>query len=607
MLPVLALPLFILLNLFSTLSHAALCSPCDYSFADQIIGIRFPISVAFSPDGSCLAIADTNNNQVTVYSMTGCTASAMPVSTITGLNSPLSVAFSSDNSCLAIADSGNNQVKVYSMTGCTASAMPVSTITGLNFPRSVAFSPDNSCLAIADTNNNQVKVYSMTGCSASAMPVSTITGLSLPRSVAFSPDNSCLAIADTSNNQVKVYSMTGCTASAMPVSTITGLSFPVSVAFSSDGSCLAMAGGNVDIYRNNQALSPVLIQASAQCGALTIIGSGAEANATIEVFADGVLIGNGAAAVDGTFNFIIDTSLASGIHSITVTQTNSLSCTSEQSNAIDVAIATPTITLTASPTPICPGSTSTLSATVTGGTEPSTVVFTGPNVLSDPIAGPNAEFVVTPAATAMYTATVTDAAGCTAAATTQVSVNPLPTISISANPLVIAPGQSSTLTTFLGSGTPPYSVEFSDGFISPISSDTIVTHQVSPASTTTYSATVTDFLGCISDPPATITLTVSATPPTPPDNLKVILCGPKCRISKSGCVKISGKATPGAIINIYANSRCIGKAKASVTGKFCIVPCRRLNKGCNTIVALAKIGQSKALSNKIKVLVKSCR
>ena len=174
---------------------------------------------------------------------------------------------------------------------------------------------------------------------------------------------------------------------------------------------------------------------------------------------------------------------------------------------------------------------------------------------------------------------------------------PAPTISLSANQAVIAPGESSTLTATVGSGTPPYSVEFSDGFVSPVSPDTIVTHQVNPTSTTTYSATVTDFLGCISDTPATITVTVG-------DNLKVVLCGPKCRVSRNCKPKICGKATPGSVISLFANTKLVAKTKANAQGCFCVTPCRALHKGCNSLVAVAQQGSATVRSNALQVLVK---
>ena len=304
-----------------------------------------------------------------------------------------------------------------------------------------------------------------------------------------------------------------------------------------------------------------------------------------------------------TGNFSGTFPLTPGDHTLTITATKAPGCIISATVDITVPPAL-TINVSAAPTPICPGSQSTLTAQVSGGTGASTVVFTGPGVSSDPIDGPIAEFIVTPTSTSVYTATATDSVGCTAAANTQVVVNPLPTISLSANPAVIAPGQSSTLTATVGSGTPPYSVEFSDGFVSPVSPDTIVTHQVNPTSTTTYSATVTDFLGCISDPPATITITVSTTPPTPPDNLKVVLCGPKCRVSRNCKPRICGKATPGSVISLFANTKLVAKTKANAQGCFCVTPCRALHKGCNSLVAVAQQGSATVRSNALQVLVK---
>ena len=185
------------------------------------------------------------------------------------------------------------------------------------------------------------------------------------------------------------------------------------------------------------------------------------------------------------------------------------------------------------------------------------------------------------------------------------TVNPLPTISTSANPTVITLGQSSTLTATLGSGTPPYFVTFSDGFISPVSVNTSVTHEVSPTTTTTYSAVVTDSLDCESDPLNTITLTVLS-PVPPPSDLKVVICGPRCRVTKSRKPRIRGRTTPGALVSLYANSSLVAKTKANNKGVFVVKPCCMLKRGCNTLVAQAvNNAGSTARSNCIKINVKS--
>ena len=202
-----------------------------------------------------------------------------------------------------------------------------------------------------------------------------------------------------------------------------------------------------------------------------------------------------------------------------------------------------------------------------------------------------------------YQAVFTNSCGVAPTTAATLTVNPLPTISTSANPGIITRGQSSTLTATLGSGTPPYFVTFSDGFISPVSVNTSVTHAVSPTTTTTYSAIVTDALNCESDPSNTITLTV-INPTPPPSDLKVIICGPKCRVTKSRKPRISGRTTPGAIVRLYANNTLVAKTKANTKGVFVVKPCCMLKRGCNTLVAQAVNNSGNtAHSNRVKINV----
>ncbi|MDR3646835.1 MAG: hypothetical protein P4L22_04830 [Candidatus Babeliales bacterium] len=89
----------------------------------------------------------------------------------------------------------------------------------------------------------------------------------------------------------------------------------------------------------NKAQIVKLIKASSDCsGNLSIAGLGADSKALINVFANSINIGQGIASASGHFNFKIATTIANGTYSISVTQTNSLGCTSNPSNAIKVTI-----------------------------------------------------------------------------------------------------------------------------------------------------------------------------------------------------------------------------------------------------------------------------
>ncbi|MBK9285493.1 MAG: gliding motility-associated C-terminal domain-containing protein [Sphingobacteriaceae bacterium] len=134
----------------------------------------------------------------------------------------------------------------------------------------------------------------------------------------------------------------------------------------------------------------------------------------------------------------------------------------------------PTITAIASPTGICPGSVSTLTAFGASG-----YYWLPPLNIAD--------FTVTvsPSVTTIYTVVGYNIAGCTDTTTVQVTVYPVPTITAVANPSAICRGSTSTLS---AGGASTY-VWFPTGQ----SGSTIV---VSPSVTTLYTVVGTNSFGC---------------------------------------------------------------------------------------------------------------
>ncbi len=259
---VLSVPLITSAAIYPALAHASTGPGSMFTLTATISPLSEPISVAFSPDGLLLAVANQRGGSVTVYPVTPGspdTVSTTATATITGLIGPNSVAFSPDGKLLAVADV-DGPVTVYPVTlgsTDTVSTTAVATITSLSEPFSVAFSPDGKLLAVADIDGS-VPVYPVTLGSTdtvSTTAVATITGLNDPLSVAFSPDGLLLAVAN-SGGSVTVYPVTlgsTDTVSTTAVATITtGLNEPASVAFSPDGSLLAVANytssGPVNVY-----------------------------------------------------------------------------------------------------------------------------------------------------------------------------------------------------------------------------------------------------------------------------------------------------------------------------------------------------------------------
>ena len=170
--------------------------------------------------------------------------------------------------------------------------------------------------------------------------------------------------------------------------------------------------------------------------------------------------------------------------------------------------AAPTVTITASPTSIVAGNSSTLTVAATNATGVTVTGTDGSTYTLQPTGGTQA---VSPAATTTYTATATGAGG-KITATAAVTVTPAgppaaPTVSITANPTSIASGSSSTLTVAATNAT-GVTVTGTDGstYTLPPAGGS---QAVSPTVTTTYTATATGAGGKAS---AGTTVTVAPAP-----------------------------------------------------------------------------------------------
>ncbi|RLB99562.1 MAG: hypothetical protein DRI57_33425, partial [Deltaproteobacteria bacterium] len=172
----------------------------------------------------------------------------------------------------------------------------------------------------------------------------------------------------------------------------------------------------------------------------------------------------------------------------TVTGTTTNGCTGTASVTVTVnANLFPTIT--AAPSSICEGN----STTLTAGNVPAGSTY---NWSTGSTLNP---LNVTPAATTSYQVTATDGNGCTGTATVSVTVNPNPIITATANPTAICVGASSTISATTSVGGTTYNWNGLGAGAN---------HTVSPATTTTYTVTGTTANGCT----GTTTVDVSVNP-----------------------------------------------------------------------------------------------
>jgi hypothetical protein len=154
-----------------------------------------------------------------------------------------------------------------------------------------------------------------------------------------------------------------------------------------------------------------------------------------------VLTGSGAATYAWNPGALVGsptvTPLVTTTYSVTGTDGNGCTGTTDVTVTVN---STPIVTASASPSAICPGGSSVLT-----GTGAATYAWNPGALIGSP--------TVSPVATTTYSLVGTDANGCTGTATVDVTVNPNPVITASASPATICEGLSSVLT---GSGAAIY-------------------------------------------------------------------------------------------------------------------------------------------------------
>ncbi|MGZ3931277.1 MAG: beta strand repeat-containing protein, partial [Bacteroidia bacterium] len=246
-------------------------------------------------------------------------------------------------------------------------------------------------------------------------------------------------------------------------------------------------------------------------------------SSTTQICSGGTVTLNASGATSYTWN---PGALSGGTVVASPTVTTTFTVTGSSASCSNSAIVTvtvnagPAIAAAASPTSICAGSSSTLSAS-------GALSYTwNPGALA------GGTVTVSPAATTIYSVTGNNALGCLATTTLNLLVSPNPTVIASVSPATICVGSTATLT---GSGATTYT--WNPGGLSGPS----VT--VSPASTTIY--TVTGANGACTNT-QTVSLTVTASPTITASGSPTLICsGSSATLTGSGAASYTWN--PGAL------------------------------------------------------------
>ena len=132
-----------------------------------------PESVAYSPDGNYIAVADTNNNRIQLFHANGTYYDKFGSRSSRGsangqFNEPDSLAYSPDGNYIAVDDANNYRIQLFHAANGTyhdkfGFGRWGSANGQFNGVGSLAYSPDGNYIAVAEHGNNRVQLFHANG------------------------------------------------------------------------------------------------------------------------------------------------------------------------------------------------------------------------------------------------------------------------------------------------------------------------------------------------------------------------------------------------------------------------------------------------------------
>jgi DNA-binding beta-propeller fold protein YncE len=202
-----------------------------------------PMGVAYSPDGANIAVTDMENHRVGLFTRSGAFVALLRSNADRDdpkIREPWDVACSPDGEIIAL-----NSGRLYDKTGKFLRALGAGGVA-------VSFFPDGKSLAIVNcVGTPRVKVVDLQGVTLGAFGTPMRPGqdkvpglIHHPMGISCSPDGKTVAIADERQNRLLFFSAQGAHLESWDGHGGTGpeeFGFPRGIAFSPDGSKLALA------------------------------------------------------------------------------------------------------------------------------------------------------------------------------------------------------------------------------------------------------------------------------------------------------------------------------------------------------------------------------
>lgn len=388
---------------------------------------------------------------------------------------------------IGLAASGSGDVTAFTVTNATTVAV-TATVTVTPVANGCSGTPVSFTITVNPTPT--ITATSNTPqCIGTALNLSATggTGYSWSGPNSFSSSLATPSISNTTNANAGTYTVTvtdanGCTATA--TTAVTFHQLPTASIVSNSPIC---SGGNVNFTLTSDGTSYVWAGP------------------------------NSFSSTDQSPSITAATTANSGTYTVTITSTQG--CTTTATTSVTV---NPLPNATAgSNTPQCVGGT--LNLTSSNGVS---YAWTGPNSFTSSDQNPSIPSV-TNAANGTYSVTVTDVNGCSATATTTVTINPKPAKpTILPSSATICEGGNVILVVICPGNT----VVWSNG-----TTGSSIT--VSPAGTTSYTATCTNSFGCVSDPsdPATVNIVAKPAKPVITPSTTTICAGSSATLTATAC------------------------------------------------------------------------
>lgn len=253
-----------------------------------------PMGMAIDPAGKFLFVANQGSGTVSVYGVNGAALTPMgSVSTatpgVTVATGPVSVAISPNGNYLYVANQFTNTVSGYSVSAGALTLVPGSPYAVGTAPSAVALTPDGNFLYVANTGTNNVSAFA--ACTNAILTCPTPTGQLTP--VAGSPfpaglgpvaiaasadaQGEYLFVVDHASNEVSQYKVgvgTGVLTVDSPVAVSTGAG-PEAIVIRPGGGTVLTDGGTTNyVYVANTGAGTISVYSyDTITGLLSVVGS----------------------------------------------------------------------------------------------------------------------------------------------------------------------------------------------------------------------------------------------------------------------------------------------------------------------------------------------